>query len=262
MSKYADPEYWEERYRSNDTTFDWYVTFDTLEPILRPLLQPAEQIRVLVVGCGNSRLSASLYEQLGIRKITNVDVSPTVIAQMQRRYKGMDEMLWVACDLLQTPPEKLLPLLCPNDYLYDFIIEKGLVDATLGGHNSFHNLYTLTKNLSRLLKKGGRFLSISYGSPETRLDHFRRRKLFFDVEHRTVEKPMFSSTAKPTGHYHIYIMTKLGDKQSAAAAAAVDDVDGTIGSGDSDEEDDFYDRFMTQTASAAVASGMEHPPVQ
>ncbi|KEG05202.1 methyltransferase, partial [Trypanosoma grayi] len=158
----------------------------------------------------------SLYEQLNIRKITNVDVSPTVISQMQRRYKGMDEMQWLCCDLVHTAPEKLLSLLCPNDYLFDFILEKGLVDATLGGHNSFHNLYTLTKNLSRLLKKGGRFLSVSYGAPETRIDHFRRRKLFFDVEHKTVEKPMFAATAKPTGHYHVYIMTKLGEKQTPA----------------------------------------------
>lgn len=252
MSKYADPDYWEERYRSNDTTYDWYVTFDHLEPILRPLLQPAEQVRVLIPGCGNSRLSASLYEHLNIRKITNVDVSPTVIAQMERRYKKMNEIQWITCDLVNSSAEELLTLLCPNDYLFDFIIDKGLIDAMLGGHNSFHNVYTLTKNFSRLLKKGGRFLSISYGSPETRIDHFRRRKLFFDVEHKSIEKPMFDSAMKPTGHYHVYIMTKLGEKQmavtSATGAANVDATTPGADSDDDDDEDDFYDRFMTQTS--------------
>ncbi|KAG8348918.1 Thiopurine S methyltransferase (TPMT) Nodulation protein S (NodS) Methyltransferase domain [Trypanosoma vivax] len=255
MSKYADPDYWEERYRSNDTTFDWYVTFDSLEPTLRPLLQPAETVQVLVVGCGNSRLSACLYEQLNVRRITNVDVSPTVISQMMRRYKSMDEMTWVCCDLVHTPPEKLLTLLCPNEALFDFIIDKGLVDATLGGNNSFHNLYTLTKNLSRLLKKGGRFLSVSYGSPETRMDHFRRRKLYFDVEHRTIEKSMFASASKPTGHYHIYIMIKIAEKQSGAAADGTTN-DGPL-SGDTDEDDDFYDRFMTKRDPNMPVTGME-----
>ncbi|KAF8284890.1 putative methyltransferase domain containing protein [Trypanosoma cruzi] len=256
MSKYADPDYWEERYRSNDTTYDWYVPFDSLEPILRPLLQPPEQVRVLMVGCGNSRLSASLYDELNIRKITNVDVSPTVIAQMERRCKNMTEMQWICCDLVNTSPEKLLAIFCPNDYLFDFIIDKGFIDAILGGHNSFHNVYTVTKNLSRLLKKGGRFLSVSYGSPETRLDHFRRRRLFFDVEHKAIEKPMFNSTTTTTGHYHVYIMTKLGEKQTAAAVGdAGAALDGTTASGDSDDdEDDFYDRFMMQTTSPTMAA--------
>lgn len=251
MSKYASPEYWEERYRSSDTTFDWFVTFDSLQTTLRPLLQPAEQIRVLVVGCGNSRLSAALYEHLNIKKITNVDVSPTVIAQMQRRYSEMAEMQWLCCDVLTTPTEKLLQELCPNDYLFDFIIDKGLVDSILGGANSFHNLYTLNKNMSRLLKKGGRYVVVSYGSPETRVDHFRRKKLCFEVEHKSIEKPAFATEeVSPSGHYHVYLMTKLAAKQGGGAAAA----DGAADS--EDEEDDFYDRFMTQntTTSAATAS--------
>ncbi|ESL08038.1 hypothetical protein TRSC58_04267 [Trypanosoma rangeli SC58] len=256
MSKYADPDYWEERYRSNDTTYDWYLTFDNLEPHLRPVLQPPEQIRVLVVGCGNSRLSMGLYEELNIRKITSVDVSPTVIAQMERRCKAKSEMQWVCCDLVNTSPEKLLTLLCPNDHLFDFIIDKGLIDAVLGGHNSFHNVYTLMKNLSRLLKKGGHFLSVSYGSPETRIDHFRRRKLYFDVEHKPIEKPMFSSTAQPTGHYHLYTVTKLGEKQVVAVGgSAGGGLEGVNASADSEsDEDEFYDRFMTQTSPALAAN--------
>nr|CCC91741.1 conserved hypothetical protein [Trypanosoma congolense IL3000] len=246
MSKYANPDYWEERYRSNDTTFDWYVTFDNLEPILRPLLQPAEQVNVLIVGCGNSRLAACMYEHLNVRKITNVDVSPTVISQMTRRYKGMDEMRWICCDLIHTAPEKLLSTLSPDDTLFDFVIDKGLVDATLGGGNSFHNLYTLTKNISRVMKKGARFLSVSYGAPETRIDHFRRRKLNFDVEHRTVEKSVFASGAAPTGSYHVYIMTKLDAKQVVTPGA----MDEGVLSGDTDDDDDFYDNFMTKARPA------------
>ena len=95
--------------------------------------------------------------------------------------------------------------------------------------------------MSRLLKRGGRFVVVSYGSPETRMVHFRRKKMNFDVEHKLMEKPMLtSSTASPTGHYHVYIMVKVGAKQGAAA----DD-------GESEEEDDFYDRFMTQNTATS-----------
>lgn len=242
MSKYASPEYWEDRYRSNDTTFDWFVTFDNLQTILRPLLQPAEQIRVLVVGCGNSRLSASMYEHLNIKKITNVDVSPTVISQMQRRYSDMNEMQWICADLLTTPIEKLMMELCPNDFLYDFVVDKGLVDSILGGANSFHNLYLFNKNISRMLKRGGRFVVVSYGAPETRMDHFRRKKLNFEAEHKLLDKPMLSSAnTTPTGHYHVYIMAKVNAKQTI----------GTDGGDSEEEEDDFYDRFMTQNTASS-----------
>lgn len=247
MSKYANPDYWEERYRSSDTTFDWFLTFENLNSLLKPLLQPAEQIRVLVIGCGNSRLSACLYEELKVTKITNVDVSPTVISQMQRRFHEMTEMQWICCDLLTTPTEKLIEELCPNDYLYDFIIDKGLVDSILGGANSFHNLYTLNKSMSRLLKKGGRYVVISYGAPETRADHFRRKKLCFGLEEKEIPKPMFSSSeGSPSGNYHMYIMTKLAVKQSVGRGDA----------GDSEEEDDdFFDRFMTQNSTASYGAG-------
>lgn len=246
MSKYSNPEYWEERYRSNNTTFDWFVTFESMVSTLKPLLQPAEQIRVLVAGCGNSRLSACLFDQLNIKKITNVDVSPTVIAQMQRRYSEMTEMQWICTDLLRTSPEKLVNELCPKEYLFDFIIDKGLVDCILGGNNSFHNLYMYNTNMSRLLKKGGRYIVISYGAPQTRLDHFRRKKLSFDAQHFFVDKPLFSSNSSngeddaTGGHFHIYIMTKIMTNRAISEMGDSDD-----------DEDDFYDRFMTQGLSAS-----------
>jgi len=42
-------------------------------------MKPAE--KVLVIGCGNSRLSADLYD-IGYHSITNIDISDTVITQM------------------------------------------------------------------------------------------------------------------------------------------------------------------------------------
>ena len=42
--------------------------------------------KILVIGCGNSRLSADLYD-IGYHNITNIDISDTVISQMINQNK-------------------------------------------------------------------------------------------------------------------------------------------------------------------------------
>jgi SAM-dependent methyltransferase len=224
MPDYGKAEYWDERYRSNDTTFDWFVSFDALKDIILPLARPDS--RVLVVGCGNSRLSAQLYD-CGVQQITNIDISDVVIAQMKGRYREMDKMTWTRMDVTR---------LDFPDASFDVVIDKGTIDSLLCGANSFHNVYAMHKQLSRVLKRGGALITVTYGQPDTRIDHFRRRRLHFDVEHRNVDKPVFSSDVSPTSNYHVYVMTKLEETSAGAEGAELDDED--------EEDDDFYDKFQ------------------
>jgi hypothetical protein len=90
------------------------------------------------------------------------------------------------------------------------------------------------------MKKGARLVTVTYGQPDTRIDHFRRKKLHFDVEHRTVDKPVFSSDASPTSNYHVYVMTKTDDTKEAEGGDGEDD--------DDEEDDDFYDKFQANVA--------------
>lgn len=228
MPEYGKAEYWDERYKANDTTFDWFVAYEPLRDIINPLAK--SEGKILVVGCGNSRLSAQLYDA-GFPNITNVDISEVVINQMRQRYKEMDRMEWLRGDVTKLD----LP-----DSSFDLIIDKGTIDSLLCGSNSFHNVYQMNKQLSRVLKKGGRLVTITYGQPDTRIDHFRRKKLKFEVEHRTVDKPVFSSDASPTSNYHVYVMTKVEDTHEGA--------DGDDGDEDDEEDDDFYDKFQANAA--------------
>jgi len=227
MPEYGKADYWDERYKANDTTFDWFVSFEPLKEVIQPLVK-AEH-KVLVVGCGNSRLSPQLYD-MGIQNITNIDISEVVIGQMRSRYREMDRMEWLKMDVMK---------LDFPDNTFDLVIDKGTIDSLLCGANSFHNVYQMNKQISRVLKKGGRLISITYGQPDTRIDHFRRRKLRFEVEHRTVDKPVFSSDASPASNYHVYVMTKTDDLR--------DDADGE-GDDDDEEDDDFYDKFQANVA--------------
>jgi len=95
----------------------------------------------------------------------------------------------------------------------------------------------MNKQISRVMRKGGRYVSITYGQPDTRIDHYRRKKLHFEVEHKTVDKPVFSSDSSPTSNYHVYVMTKIdGGKEDEEAED------------DDEEDDDFYDKFQANAA--------------
>lgn len=221
MPDYGKAEYWDERYRANDTTFDWFVSYDALKDVIQPLVKPDSKI--LVVGCGNSRLSAQLYDS-GFHNIVNIDISEIVINQMRSRYREMERMEWTRMDVTKME-------LAENSF--DLVIDKATIDSLLCGSNSFHNVYQMNKNISRVMKKGARYVCITYGQPDTRIDHFRRKKLHFEVEHKTVDKPVFSSDASPTSNYHVYLMTKMD--------AGKDEDDGDD---DDEEDDDFYDKFQ------------------
>lgn len=57
--------------------------------------------RILVAGCGNSELSADLYD-IGYHSIVNVDISSTVIRQMSAKHAEIrPDMKFLQMDLLE-----------------------------------------------------------------------------------------------------------------------------------------------------------------
>ena len=92
-----------------------------------PLLQEYTNPKILMVGCGNSKLSESLYD-VGYKDITNIDFSPICIEQMQNKYKATyPEMHFLEMDACDMTFE--------NSY-FDFIIDKGLIDSILCSEGS------------------------------------------------------------------------------------------------------------------------------
>jgi len=223
MPEYGKAEYWDERYKANDTTFDWFVAFEPLKDIFASLIKPEH--KVLVIGCGNSRVSPQLYDS-GIFNITNIDISEVVIGQMRSRYREMDRMEWLKMDATK--------LDFPENH-FDVVIDKGTVDSLLCGSNSFHNVYLMNKQISRVLKRGGKYIIVTYGQPDTRIDHYRRKRLHLDVEHRTIDKPVFTTDVSPVSSYHVYVASKNDDVRDAAEDDAEDE---------DEEDDDFYDKFQ------------------
>jgi ubiquinone/menaquinone biosynthesis C-methylase UbiE len=75
-----------------------------------------------MVGCGNSKLSQQMFEA-GYKDIINIDISPSVIEQMNKQYP---HMVWEVMDATE--------MTYPDGH-FDCVIDKGTLDALISGKN-------------------------------------------------------------------------------------------------------------------------------
>lgn len=111
-----------------------------------------------MVGCGNSNLSEQMYD-VGFTNITNIDISPTVIEQMQKttNEKGK-HMKWIVMDATKTDFK---------NQQFDIVIDKGTVDALICG-SDLDLSDALLKEMGRVVKKDGKIFVITHSGPEGR----------------------------------------------------------------------------------------------
>ena len=175
MPNYGDPEYWENRYREQEgRTFDWLEDWTSLKEIVERLV--SKDASVLILGCGNSEFSEQMYSE-GYERISNIDISTVVIEQMAMRNSDKPTMTWQVMDVrdLKFPEEK-----------FDIAIDKSTIDALLCGEDAYLNVAKMTREVQRTLKTGGTYMAISYGTPESRLEHFHWEHLHWDVSHEVI----------------------------------------------------------------------------
>ena len=108
----------------------------------------------------------------GYTNIDNMDISQVVIDQMKKRNEDREGMRWVVMDALDMKYES---------ETFDCVIDKSTIDAILCGEYSFYNTAKMLKEVQRVLKTGGTYFAISYGKPETRVFHFKRKHLDFEL---------------------------------------------------------------------------------
>lgn len=93
----SDVKHFDFEYSSNDEElknkedpkpYDWYFEWSRISPLLKKK-HIKEKNDVLVIGCGNSTMSNDLVSE-GFKNIINIDISPVVIKQMQKTYKGQN----------------------------------------------------------------------------------------------------------------------------------------------------------------------------
>lgn len=108
---------------------------------------------ILIPGCGNSSLSADLYD-VGYSNITNIDVSEVVIKQMKATNAHRTGMKFLYMDALNTT--------FSNDE-FNVVLDKGTLDALMpdDSEETIERIDKYFSEIKRLLKLGGRFVCIS-----------------------------------------------------------------------------------------------------
>ncbi|XP_038164215.1 EEF1A lysine methyltransferase 4 [Cyprinodon tularosa] len=177
-----------------------FVGADSRPPLPYPTIDGLE-------GCGNSGLSGDIYNA-GYHAITNIDYSSVCIGLMSARYSSHPGMTWHQMDVRQ---------LSFPDASFDVILEKATLDAIMVEEKSpwevtpetlcfIHQALT---EISRCLRPGGRFVSITFAQPFFRKRLYARTEYNWSVRHDSYGEGF---------EYFVYVMTK-GEQLSPEDAA-------------------------------------------
>ncbi|XP_026999051.1 EEF1A lysine methyltransferase 4 [Tachysurus fulvidraco] len=202
--KYKDVDYWNERYKTEET-FEWFGDFPKFRHLL--VQHVGKEENILMLGCGNSALSLHLY-LAGYTTITNVDYSNVCVENMAHRHSDCMGMSWVCMDARR---------LAFPDSSFDVVIEKGTLDAMLVEEQDPWNisdantqlLHKVLKEISRVLKPGGRFVSVTFAQPHFRKKLYARKEYSWSINHYHYGDSF---------HYFLYVLTK-GEELSQEDAA-------------------------------------------
>ena len=58
LEEYREREYWDRRYTSDSSHYDWLLTYSNIRPILNSYIRTSD--RILNVGCGSSSIPSPL----------------------------------------------------------------------------------------------------------------------------------------------------------------------------------------------------------
>ncbi|XP_061708112.1 eEF1A lysine and N-terminal methyltransferase homolog [Cydia pomonella] len=150
--EFSEKDYWNKFFKKRgNKAFEWYGEYLELCSHLHKYMKQTDNI--LITGCGNSSLSADLYD-VGFTNITNIDVSEVVIKQMNKINAQRAKMKFLCMDALNT--------IFQNEE-FNVVLDKGTLDALMPDDSKETN-ETIDKyfnEIKRVLKLGGRFVCIS-----------------------------------------------------------------------------------------------------
>lgn len=231
-SEYSGLSYWDTRYTTEEE-FEWCKGFQDFRHLIEKHVNPSD--RILVLGCGNSRLGVDLYEA-GYTKVMNVDYSSVVIERMAAKFSNMPGLEWRVMDMRnlinQNPISNVIsnsttdshPIsnsttespfdsfkFNPGDF--DVVIEKGTLDVFFVNEKSPWtassevelNMYRTMNGISQLINNDGsspscpKFISISFTQPHFRLKYYDKPEFNWDLTYETFGE---------TFHYFFYVATK------------------------------------------------------
>ncbi|KAM9323157.1 EEF1A lysine methyltransferase 4 [Pholidichthys leucotaenia] len=232
-SRYKDIEYWDERYKT-EQNYDWLGNFSKFQHILEKHVKKEDSI--LILGCGNSSMSGDMYSA-GYHTITNIDYSSVCISSMSAKYSHCPGITWHQMDVRQ---------LSFPDASFDVILEKATLDAIMVEEKTPWSvspetacfIHQALTEVSRCLKPGGRFISVTFAQP------FFRKRLYACAEYKwSVKHQSYGEGFE----YFVYVMTKgeeLSPEDAALGKMLLEDIGSpaataTVTTTQTEESEDF-----------------------
>ncbi|XP_069474913.1 EEF1A lysine methyltransferase 4 [Ambystoma mexicanum] len=197
-AQYSSVRFWDDRYGADGPPRDWFGGLSSFSGLLEEQLRKED--RLLVLGCGDSSLSHDLYQR-GYTSITNIDYSPVCIEAMRKRHAECHGMVWTVMDARA---------LTFSDESFDVVLEKGTLDAMMVEERdpwdvsagTSELLDQVLKEVSRVLRPGGRFISITFAQPHFRKRHYAQPGYSWSIS---------CSTYGSDFHFFFYVMRKGED---------------------------------------------------
>lgn len=167
----GDPAYWDVRYKRDVADwatfelYDWYCPFNDLYPMLKNIYDTAKPHKVLIIGVGRSNIISILYSQ-GYRDITAIDISSTIIVEMQRKFESYPGVEFFVMDVRQLHKFK--------DDIFTIIFDKACIDSLFCGTDYKESSYLALSEIYRVLMKEGLFISVTNSPLLARVPYFRK----------------------------------------------------------------------------------------
>ena len=96
-AEFNSKKYWEDFFKKRQESFEWYCEYSLLSGVIYKYCD--RRNKILIPGCGNSKLSESLYDA-GYNSLVNIDISDVVIKSMTKRNKNARaEMKFLLMDI-------------------------------------------------------------------------------------------------------------------------------------------------------------------
>lgn len=177
------PYFWEAKYKDEMEDyigevecFDWYLTFDKAWSMIEAFVDPNKNHRILIVGCGRSSAVEVLYDA-GFRDITAIDISPTIIGKMQKKYADYTGVQFHCMDARE--------MMTLSDNTYTLVIDKAFTDSLMCMSDFNSAAKDAFSEIFRVMQMEGIFFSVSHCLPLARVPYLRLIRWALDMAKMT-----------------------------------------------------------------------------
>eukprot|EP00768_Dysnectes_brevis_P005072 gnl/Dysnectes_brevis/3661_a4678_1255.p1 GENE.gnl/Dysnectes_brevis/3661_a4678_1255~~gnl/Dysnectes_brevis/3661_a4678_1255.p1 ORF type:complete len:221 (+),score=33.46 gnl/Dysnectes_brevis/3661_a4678_1255:62-664(+) len=194
---FSEQSYWDDRYRSSSTLFDWYCQFNTYEKYITPFLKPESVI--LILGAGTSRVPFQLYDS-GFKNVIAIDFSEAAKDVVQHEIDTRPGFRYEIMDV------KTLDL---ESESVDVVLDKGTFDSLLTDPRPHQALDRALKEANRVLKTNGYLCSMSFS--DDRSDAYELTAPLLQGRRQDVPKPVIeisAETIKKQEFFSLYLYQK------------------------------------------------------